>query len=760
MRPLARLACALLLGLAACEAEPLAEGEDAPAADVLADDAAADGAVFADVVEAPDGPRLVTDGGPGQDTGLGADTGAITDAGMDAGAPADAAPDSGALDASSPDAEPALDARAVDAGLIDAGPADVGSLDAAGLADAAARDAAAPDASPPDASAAADAAAPDASSAADAAPRDAAAPDAAPRDAAAPDAAPDAAPRDAAAADAAAPDAAPRDAAAPDAAAPDAAPRDASAPDAALDAGVLDASSPADAGGDPTNPAATPTVCTPPVGRFDVSNPTTVVGNGTAASCTEAALTTALAAGGVITFACGPLPVTIPITSEKVLRTNTDTILDGGGRVTLDGAQTTRILRFENNNYRVGTRRVVLQRLTLINGRATGTPLPPATPPLSQGFGLDGGGGAVFVRDGLLFVIDSLFRGNQAAPLGPDVGGGAIYALGTTNVTIVGSRFVSNSASNGGALGALQATLTVVNSVFETNHAVGHGANAVDAQGRQIGSGGLGGAVYVDGQDTGLVTVCGSRFAGNDALSLGGAFFRVAEVRSPMVIDRSTFDGNRNLVPPPGESTGAGAAYIQGCTTTLTNTTFARNSSPEAGGALRLHDSALTMTNCTLAENSADGLGGAMFVGTDVTGRIQSTTFGNNRITGGPGRFSAAISAFPGTPLTVADTLFAGNSSTDSFNPVACGFAPLTDGGGNLQWPRNRPNGSPDTACTTNITWADPQLGALAANGGPTETMLPGTTSPARTSGLSCPATDQRGLPRPAMGCASGAAQP
>ena len=753
MRSLARLACALLVGLAACEAEPLAEGEDASQADVLADVAAATDAAAADVVEAPDGPPLVTDGGPGQDAGLGADAGASADAELDSGASADAEPDSGALDASAADVEPAPDARAVDAGLADAGPADAGSLDAAGLADATPRDAAAPDASPPpDASApdagARDATAGDATPAADAAPRDAAARDATP--------AADAAPRDAAAPDATpAADAAPRDAAAPDAA-----PRDATAPDATLDAGVLDAASPADAGGDPTNPAATPTVCTPPVGRFDVSNPTTVVGNGTAASCTEAALTTALAAGGVITFSCGPLPVTIPITSEKVLRTNTDTILDGGGRVTLDGAQTTRILRFENNNYRVGTRRVVLQRLTLINGRATGTPLPPATPPLSQGFGLDGGGGAIFVRDGLLFVIDSLFRGNQAAPLGPDVGGGAIYALGTTNVTIVGSRFVSNSASNGGALGALQATLTVVNSVFETNHAVGHGANAEDAQGRQIGSGGLGGAVYVDGQDTGLVTVCGSRFAGNDALSLGGAFFRVAEVRSPMVIDRSTFDGNRNLVPPPGESTGAGAAYIHGCTTTLTNTTFARNSSPEAGGALRLHDSALTMTNCTLAENSADGLGGAMFVGTDVTGRIQSTTFGNNRITGGPGRFSAAISAFPGTPLTVADTLFAGNSSTDSFNPVACGFAPLTDGGGNLQWPRNRPNGSPDTACTTNVTWADPQLGALAANGGPTETMLPGTTSPARTSGLSCPSTDQRGLPRPPMACASGAAQP
>src|SRR5690349_14309069 len=41
----------------------------------------------------------------------------------------------------------------------------------------------------------------------------------------------------------------------------------------------------------------------------DVSNPTTVVGTGTAASCTFAALNTAVTAGGVITFHCGPDPV-------------------------------------------------------------------------------------------------------------------------------------------------------------------------------------------------------------------------------------------------------------------------------------------------------------------------------------------------------------------------------------------------------------------------------------------------------------------
>ena len=47
----------------------------------------------------------------------------------------------------------------------------------------------------------------------------------------------------------------------------------------------------------------------------DTSNPTTVVGTGTAASCTFDALNTAVTKGGIITFDCGSAPVTIPVTA-------------------------------------------------------------------------------------------------------------------------------------------------------------------------------------------------------------------------------------------------------------------------------------------------------------------------------------------------------------------------------------------------------------------------------------------------------------
>ena len=48
-------------------------------------------------------------------------------------------------------------------------------------------------------------------------------------------------------------------------------------------------------------------------GLADSASPTTVVGDGTPASCTSRAFVDAVADGGVITFDCGPDPVTITL---------------------------------------------------------------------------------------------------------------------------------------------------------------------------------------------------------------------------------------------------------------------------------------------------------------------------------------------------------------------------------------------------------------------------------------------------------------
>src|SRR5687768_5796281 len=85
----------------------------------------------------------------------------------------------------------------------------------------------------------------------------------------------------------------------------------------------------------------------PPVARCDappladVSTPTATVGDGTAASCTAAELQNAAPAGGVIVFDCGPDPITITVTSQITF--TEETILDGGGLVTLSGGGSSRI---------------------------------------------------------------------------------------------------------------------------------------------------------------------------------------------------------------------------------------------------------------------------------------------------------------------------------------------------------------------------------------------------------------------------------
>src|SRR5580692_6841950 len=197
-------------------------------------------------------------------------------------------------------------------------------------------------------------------------------------------------------------------------------------------------------GGAVSPPAA---VCTAPIQAADVSSPTTVVGTGTASSCTEAALSAALTKGGVVTFACGSTAATITVTQTLELPTGIDTVIDGGGVVTIDGGGSVRILDWNSPNYRANMHKLTLQHITFAHGHATGTmPLAAAPAPCSSGY-YDGAGGALQMRDGVLNVVDAVFLGNEAEKLGPDVGGGAIYLNGALHGVVVGSTFLDNSGS-------------------------------------------------------------------------------------------------------------------------------------------------------------------------------------------------------------------------------------------------------------------------------------------------------------------------
>jgi hypothetical protein len=311
-------------------------------------------------------------------------------------------------------------------------------------------------------------------------------------------------------------------------------------------------STPAKAG----NPNGSCTAGVPERGRpIDTSNPTTVVGKGSAASCTFASLRAAIALGGVITFDCGSGAATIPVTATLNLPVNKNTVIDGGNRVTLDGQSAVQILRFNSANFQANDRTLTLQHIAMVNGRTTPTAAIPRAPaPCSQGWD-DGQGGALYMRDGNLVVIDSIFANNQGAPSGPDTGGGAIYVLGSKNgVLIVESTFTRNSASNGGAVGGLFSELNIYDSLFTGNVASGSGANYDDASKcsvmhndqNEVGSGGNGGALYSDGASVD-VTLCGNAIADNRAGADGfggGLFYTSNDMNGVLSITDTTMTKN------------------------------------------------------------------------------------------------------------------------------------------------------------------------------------------------------------------------
>lgn len=161
-----------------------------------------------------------------------------------------------------------------------------------------------------------------------------------------------------------------------------------------------------------------------------------VVGNGTSASCTEAAFDTVLASQvETIKFNCGPAVKTITLTTTKQIVYATS--INGGNKIILDAKN---VRHFIYNNPKLYT----LKNITLKNGKADM-------------------GGAILNYEPLT-LINVKFENNNAKEVG-----GAIANFGA--LTVRKSTFTNNSAKNtGGAIyndsGANQ--LGILNSTFST----------------------------------------------------------------------------------------------------------------------------------------------------------------------------------------------------------------------------------------------------------------------------------------------------
>jgi hypothetical protein len=280
----------------------------------------------------------------------------------------------------------------------------------------------------------------------------------------------------------------------------------------------------------------------------DVSSPRTVVGDGTAASCTGDAVIEAVAAGGVITFDCGPDPITITLDrpAKIVNDTGPEIVIDGGGLVTLSGAGRTRILymntcdeaqKFTTSHCQDQDHpRLTVQNITFIDANSKS----------EEEFD---GGGAIWARGGRLKLVNTRFFNNVCADTGPDIGGAAVRTFSQSmglpvivvNSTFGGDEGYGNTCSNGGGVSSIGVSWSIYNSLFTHNHAIGNGGNP-SMPGTP--GGGSGGAIYNDGNEMTL-SLCGVAIRDNDVVQHGSAIFFVTNNHTGDVrIDQSEITRN------------------------------------------------------------------------------------------------------------------------------------------------------------------------------------------------------------------------
>src|SRR5215213_10115112 len=172
-----------------------------------------------------------------------------------------------------------------------------------------------------------------------------------------------------------------------------------------------------------------------------------------------------------------------------------------------------------------------------------------------------------------------------------------------------------------------------------------------------------------------------------------------------------------------------GTSTISGAKLTLNNLTVANGRADNAGGGI-LNLGTLEVNSSTISGNRAGTDNGGIGNASAGTLTVNNSTISGNSANNNGGGIGN------GSTATLNNTIVANNEGGN------CAGLPVTDDGGNLEWPGND--------CGFALS-ADPLLGPLADNGGPTQTHALQPDSPAIDAAVECPppATDQRGVSRP-----------
>jgi predicted outer membrane repeat protein len=227
-------------------------------------------------------------------------------------------------------------------------------------------------------------------------------------------------------------------------------------------------------------------------------------------------------------------------------------------------------------------------------------------------------------------------------------------------------------------------------------------------------------------ENSGTLNIVTSTVSNNSSV-MGGGILNLGE---SLQVTNSKISGNTAMV---------GGGIYNVSTLNLTSSTVSSNSATIDGGGI-LSSGTINVENSTFVGNSAEHDGGGIASGGVDT--IANSTFSNNSAVNVGGGI-----AHGGFPLNMSNTIIANSTSGGDCYIDITGGAAMGVGSHNLI----ESNAASPNNCGTPISTADPILGALANNGGFTQTfaLLPG--SPAINAGTDtgCPATDQRGVIRP-----------
>ena len=296
---------------------------------------------------------------------------------------------------------------------------------------------------------------------------------------------------------------------------------------------------------------------------------------------------------------------------------------------------------------------------------------------------------------------------------------GGNSAGGANAVYQVGIGFVSPADGSGGAI-YNSGQLTIDRTTLIANVAYGGGGYTGVAD------------YYTLNGDTG----------GSGANAFGGGIRNLGSLS----ISRSTLCGN--VVEGGGGGWGGDGIWYQDIGGS------GGNGGPGGSGTGGALCGGASLVNCTIASNTArGGTGGAG--GAGAGGVPGPSGHGGNGGNGGTGIDGGVSGSSSFVNCTIAWNNSVAGAAGAGGNAPAYHVTGLPGSGGSA-WGAN-PQGFQlnillfSNTPSGNNTFANPQLGPLADNGGPTLTMalLPGSPAIDAGTALGAPATDQRGVPRP-----------